>query len=51
MSRTEGRVEVKPAARRMWRIGGRRRERWRGEVVDIVCFGFGWVAVWCGGGV
>lgn len=35
MSRTEGRVEVKPEARRMWRIGGRRREEWRG-LVDMM---------------
>ncbi len=34
-SRTEGRVVVKPAARRMWRIGGRRRESIR-RSVDIL---------------
>lgn len=37
MSRTEGRVDVKPAARRMWRIGGRRREGWRGLVDMVGC--------------
>ncbi len=42
VSRTEGRVVVKPAARRMWRIGGRRREGGRG-FVDIL-FGF-WLVV------
>ena len=40
MSRMEGRVEVKPAARRICRIGGRRREGWRG-LVDIKSFCFG----------
>lgn len=39
MSRTEDLVAVKPAARRMWRIGGRRRERWRGEGEAMVCLG------------
>ena len=34
-SRTEGRVVVKPAARRMWRTGGRRRESIR-RSVDIL---------------
>ncbi len=34
-SRTEGRVVVKPAARRTWRIGGRRRESIR-RSVDIL---------------
>lgn len=47
MSRTEGRVEVKPAARRMWRIGGRRREGCRG-LVDIV--GEVVVVLWLEGG-
>ncbi len=28
VSRTEGRVVVNPAARRMWRMGVRRREGW-----------------------
>ena len=39
VSRTEDLVDVKPAARRMWRIGGRRRERWRGEGEAMVCSG------------
>ena len=34
-SRTEGRVVVKPAARRMWMTGGRRRESIR-RSVDIL---------------
>ena len=39
MSRTEDLVAVKPAARRMWRIGGRRRDRWRWEGEAMICFG------------
>ena len=48
-SRTEGRVVVKPAARRMWRIGGRRRESIR-RSVDILGReeggGCGWRCRW-----
>lgn len=44
MSRTEGRVEVKPAARRIWRIGGRRREVWR-RLVDIAGYEYGVVII------
>lgn len=29
MSRTDGRVAWKPAARRIWMMGGRRRALWR----------------------
>ncbi len=38
MSRTDGRVVVKPAARRIWRMGGRRSEGWRGEgsIADLL---------------
>ena len=35
VSRTEGRVLVKPAARRMCRIGGRRRVGCRGFVAMV----------------
>lgn len=36
VSITEVRAEWKPVARRIWRMGGRRRVRWRSCDVDIL---------------